>query len=420
MGIEKRKERRKNLNCTVDNNKNTKLLVLSIITFIVSLGSLAYHLIINRGIGFADHQWLWSECACTLRGVDSAEAIKQGLYFQDIVLPASTSTFPWTKILGIIVHGAFLDYQISIWYYITLNVGVMLWMLYLVYKNMRIKTRSKTLAVAAILLMLSSWYLVDWLISNNNATLICAFIIIAIILQDEHETWSGVLVAFAMIKAQIVLPFCLVWAMKKKWKLLGTAVGMDLISWLISVIVTGVSPVDQLLNLMHMRVEMNEGYLVYGIFDAFRSVGIPTTNVLFLSMLMGCLTVIIGYNALDRILPNQMIWTRWSLPAIVSVFWCYKSQCDYNILMIMGLAAVELWIYSTRRIGIIIYGIVLGVLLMKPFSFIVAVLDKIRVIDRDMAYYSVNRIDLYMKCLVYFLFMCVVWQEGKIEPESNI
>lgn len=384
-------------------NQELYLCIFSSLSFIVALISILIHLVENKGLGFADHQWLWAECACTLKGIDSAEAIRQGIQVQGIMLPASTSTFPWTKILGVLIHGSFLPYDISCIYYVILNTVILTTMIVLVYRYMREYSESNKVATASILLMLSSWYLADLVTANNNATMICALIIIAIVIEDEHEVLSGVLIAFAMIKAQIVLPFCLVWLLKKKWKLLVTAAGIDIVCWLTSVVVTGVSPIRQLSNIVNMRVEMTEGYLVYGIFDGLRSFGVSSTMVLALSMFLGCILLVLVFCLTDRVLPKELKWFRWSLPAMVSVFWCYKSQCDYNILMIVALMLVELWCTNKESRTIVIVVIIEVLMLMKPISAVSAGLDWMGVINRDEAYYMVNRIDLYIKCISYFL-----------------
>jgi len=386
-----------------NDNQELYLCIFSSLSFIVALISILIHLVKNKGLGFADHQWLWAECACTLKGIDSAEAIRQGIQVQGIMLPASTSTFPWTKILGVLIHGSFLPYDISCIYYVILNTVVLTTMIVLVYRYMREYSESNKVATVSILLMLSSWYLADLVTANNNATMICALIIIAIVIEDEHEVLSGVLIAFAMIKAQIVLPFCFVWLLKKKWKLLVTAAGIDIVCWLTSVVVTGVSPIRQLSNLVNMRVEMTEGYLVYGIFDGLRSFGVSSTMVLALSMFLGCILLVLGFCLTDRVLPKELKWFRWSLPAMVSVFWCYKSQCDYNILMIVALMLVELWCTNKESRTIVIVVIIEVLMLMKPISAVSAGLDWMGVINRDEAYYMVNRIDLYIKCISYFL-----------------
>lgn len=389
------------------------LLVISVFSFILSMMTLVLHLVESHGIGFADHQWLWAECACTLQGVDSAEAIQQGLVLPGITLPASTSTFPWTKILGILVHGSFLPYSLSCVYYVILNLVVLLAMLVLVYRYMLHSFDSHQVAIASLLLMLSSWYLTDLVISNNNATMFCSFVIIAILLEDEHEVASGVLVAFAMIKAQIVLPFCLLWLLRKRWKLLSVAAAIDIACWVASVMITGVPPLKQLNNILNMRVDMTEDYLVYGIFDGLRVFGISATVVLLLSMVLGCVVVIVGDLVSERYLPQNLLWIRCSLPAMVSVFWCYKSQCDYNILMIVALALVELWLIRSDKRSLVIVVCTLVALLMKPVALVSAVLGKLGLHDRASAYYIVNRVDLYMKCMVFFVFFYVAIRMAK-------
>ena len=92
---------------------NTLFYIGVFMALFMSLGLVVYYLFFV-GIGFIDHGWLWSECACTLYGIDSAQAIKEGLYIEGIGgLPVSTSTFPWTKVIGVFIHGSFLDYKSS-------------------------------------------------------------------------------------------------------------------------------------------------------------------------------------------------------------------------------------------------------------------------------------------------------------------
>lgn len=384
---------------------NNKLIILSLSTLSLAIITIVLHLIENGGIGFADHQWLWAECVCTLRGIDSAEAIKNGVFVQDVTLPASTSTLPWTKILGIVLHGSFLNFKYSKIYYALLNTIVLSGMFAMVYHYMHNYTKSKKNAIACVLLMLSSWYHTDFLINNNNATMVCAFIIMAILLQDNHEYLSGVLVACAMVKPQIVLPFCIVWVLKKKWKLLATASTIDAVCWGASGIITGVSPLRQISNILNMRVDMSEEYLVYGIFDALRFAGVSSITILVMSMVLGCLVTIVGYHVCEKLLPNRYLWIHWSLPAVVSVFWCYKSQCDYNILMIVALAVAELVLAKESRqtMGVAIATMIS--LLMKPVAFVFALSSYLGICSRTDGYYISNRLDLYLKCFAYAIFI---------------
>ncbi len=388
-----------------EKNKLHSLFVMGCVTaFILSMVTLWHHLDIRNGIGFSDHQWLWSECVYTLHGIDSAEAVQHGIEIDGVILPDSTSTFPWTKILGILIHGAFLPYEWSCIYYVVLNFAVMSSLVLLVYRKMLATYQCHWSSICSVLLMLSSWYLTDWLVTNNNATMLCALLMIAILLQDSNELVSGVLLAFAMIKAQIALPFCFVWLLERKWKIIGTAAGIDIICWILSVLVTGVSPLRQLNNLLEMRVAMDENYLVYGIFDGLREAGIQATTVLFLSMSCGIIIIFLGYWILKKSGLDNRLWLKWSLPAMVSVFWFYKSQCDYNVLMIVALAIVEIWYFRKDVRTLLVCALTDIILLMKPISAISAGLATIRIVDREDVYYTVNRVDLYLKCIIYAVF----------------
>jgi len=356
----------------------------------------------QQGIILGDHEWLWKECACTLKGVDSAIAIQQNMLFPDIgELPPSTATAPWTKTMGVLVHGAFLPYEASCVFYAILNFGAFFWMLYLVFQNMYKRTQSYEIAGMSILAIFSSWYFVDWIQMGNNGSIVCFLTICAICLQDDHEILAGICAAVAMIKPQIVLPFFITWLFLRKWKLIITSVSIVLVSWWGSVYITKVSPFVQLKNLLNMRVDMTEEYLVYGIFDQLRAYGVDTELVMLLSMLAGTAVTIyltLRYLASDK--KNKLFWSIYVIPAMVSVFWSYKSQCDYNILPIISIAIVEYWYQSNKTWKQLCICVALAIVcMMKPFSVLGITLDRLGIWGRLDNVYMMNRFDLYVKSL---------------------
>lgn len=296
--------------------------ILIIVTVILSLLSLVGHLV-KSGISFFDHQWLWKECACTLRGIDAAQAIKEGLYLEGIgSLPVSTSTFPWTKVIGIFIHGSFLNFKSSCVYFVILNFVVLIMTIVLVYKKLLEEIQNQRIALLGAMLILSSWYLADGILPQNNGVLVCYLIVCIVCTIEKHEWIAGILLGIAMIKPQNVIPFYIVFLLMRKWKAIGTSAAIVFFSWAASVLITGVSPWEQLSNLLNMRVEMQDDYLVYGIFDQLRQVGVDTKIVLFLSMLLG---IVVCFLFSKQCIKSEFIVKRcrfilYSAPAIVSVF----------------------------------------------------------------------------------------------------
>lgn len=237
----------------------------------------------------------------------------------------------------------------------------------------------------------SSWYITDWIQMGNNAGIVCFLTISAICLLDEHEMLSGILMGVAMIKPQIVLPFYVVFLIEKKWKVIGTSAVIVTFSWFASVLITGISPMRQLSNVLNMRVAMKGNYLVYGIFDSLRYRGISTTVVLFISMAIGIICCIGATAFLKKKELPQNLFFLYMVPAVVSVFWCYKSQCDYIIWM------------------------------MKPFALLSAVFGMLGVWNRVEMSYRINRIDLYVKSayLIVTIFLIAKAVQGEHKNETN-
>ncbi len=387
------------------------------ICFSVVLSMLSLWLHVKNGILLEDHKWWWKECACILRGIDSAEAIKQGLILPGIgELPESTSTLPWAKIMGIFLHGSFLPYKISCVYYIIINLLIFGLMLYLVRNRLLEKYGEKQPAIWGTVNILSSWYIVDWIWMGNNASIVCFLIICAICVMDRHEILAGCMLSIAMIKPQIVLPFYILWVLLKKWKMIGVSAGIVTVSWLASIFITGISPVRQLENLLSMRVEMEEGYLVYGIFDELRKYGLDAKAVLFMSMALGILVCFICcYRLIKYYDMDGSVFLPYIAPAAVSVFWCYKSQCDYNILMIIAVTIVEMWFLSERSRGSLLFLMIAEVvMLMKPFSVWNMVLAYFGVWERNVMAYRMNRLDLYGKTIWFLCMMGMLLKNTSI------
>lgn len=194
-----------------DIKKDSLFALYIMLCVIFSMASLCFHL--KDGIYFSDHEWWWKECACVLKGIDPAEAIRQNMVFADLggSLPSSTATLPWAKVIGSVIHGAFLSYEASRIYYVLLNCLVFIGTICLIKKALVKKYKDEKLAWLGIISIFSSWYIVDWIQVGNNASIVCFCVISAICLMDDHEWIAGFLLGIAMIKPQIVLPFYIIW-----------------------------------------------------------------------------------------------------------------------------------------------------------------------------------------------------------------
>lgn len=322
------------------------------------------------------------------------------------------------KSYGSVSTWRFLSYEMSCVYYSVLNVLIFGTVLWLVYRKLCVHNHDKAIAGLGVFGMLTSWYITDWVLKGNNATLVCLFVIGAICLLDTHENWAGILLALALIKPQIAGPFFLVFLLKKKWRPVIISSTIVLSCWGMSIWITGVGPIRQLSNILYLRVNLQESYLVYGIFDGLQRWGISNTTVLAMSMFIGIIITVVLVWILEKYKVKQGVFTVYVIPAVVSIFWCYKSQCDYNILMIVAIALVEYWyisVQSTRDLVFVAIGYI--IMMMKPIALLNGMGGALGFWNRGEMYYCATRIDLYLESIFLIWFVGTIYRQRDNKKE---
>lgn len=378
-------------------------LLLNFLAMIVSaVRNVILHSIYNNPSLFCDHEWIYRELVYAMRGVDMSTAIAENIVFNDIGLVEISSTWPWAKILGIGVHGAFLPFEISkiyvcILYVIVLVViGVFLNNGIIKYYHIN-KKQIKYVICITTLILISSWYYVYLVCTFNNGSFVCLMIIFALLLEKKHPFVAGILMAFAMIKAQIALPFFAVFLLRKKWKLISTSVSIVVTSWIGSCVLTKVLPWEQIANLLNGQVPSNAAsYARYGMADFILL--FDDSKILFtmlLSIIGGLLLLwIIEMKFMRDDIKERYIFVSYYPAAIVSLLWCYTTKCDYLILTVVALGAFEIWLVNNKTIKDTFFlMIIFGGTIMNLTNILAQLLVKIHLITDSFAQPLEGRLD---------------------------
>lgn len=385
-------------------NINSKDIVLGIVVLMILLISISRIIVVIKTgmVDLRDHQWIWTECRIAWYGVDPYTALREDLTVQGLHTYEHISSLPWGLTLGTIFHGAFLPYSYSLIWYNALRVLILLTMLVLLWHRMEKEGFSTYKKVLGLLLVPAPWYSISSIITGNNGEPICFLIMIALCIMEEHEVLAGFIMLFAMIKPQIAIPFFVIFLFYKKWKLISVSVTGVFTAWEISAAWTHTNPVEQLMGMVNFAETMEEGYHVVGILDALRHLGMASQVALILSMLTGLIILGIVSYWVSKKVHYERIFILYSIPAIVSIMWCYKTECDYMILILAALAVFELW---TQDISWKMAAWLLAALCMlytKPFSsFLLGRLS-------FLSDYQCNRLDLYMKTAVLLILIGVI------------
>lgn len=391
-----------------NNRIDTYMLLFLVINFVLAVFSIVRNLILHyRGFLkpglFADHIWIFRECAYALRGLDMSEAIKTGTTLEGIPLEPASSTWPWAKVLGIIVHGAFLDESSSCIYAVVLYATLICITCILICKkllNDNITDVSTVSRLQAIFLFLSSWYYVYLAVAFNNGSFVCLAIIIAITIIDDRPVLSGIIMAFAMIKAQIAIPFFVVLLIRKKWKVIWTSVSIVVFSWVTCCILTSITPWKQIINLLTGQMGGSSAdFLRFGMFDFIL---LFDNSKALLSMILSAITglVLLCFIELKYIsddLKQNYTYLSYYDAAIVSMLWMYTTKCDYLILTLVALGALEMWNTSDKNISSLVFCIgVMACSLMNLTNLFSRLLAKAGVINSSMAQPLEGRFDTIM------------------------
>lgn len=343
---------------------------------------------------FCDHFWLYEECKYTL----------QGLFIGDITDLAAS--WPWTRFLGIFVHGSFLTQDMSVIYSFVIYTTVIITTIIFVCDNLKVRTLLDKLTIVFILL--SSWYYVYLVCALNNGSLVCLLLILLLTLVDKHPYYAGIVLAFALVKAQLVVPIFLIFLLRKKWKTIITSICIVISSWITYSIMTSSTPWKQLYHLLFsVSSRGDNSYWRFGMFDFILLFDNSKSMIVLPLSVIGGLSILIFIERkviTDKI-KNDYIFLSYFHAAICTLLWFYTTKCDYLILTIVALGAFEVWKTSKKTYKeMLCLFFVFCCTLMNPTNILSQILAKLKIIPSAMAQPLEGRFDtiLLIVLLVFF------------------
>lgn len=274
----------------------------------------------------------WRICKYTLEGYNPYLLVGEPAAIESVgEIPGGFSTMPWGCLLGSFFYAGFLPLNWAVVYIYALHILAFAAMTYVLFKKYGHIFPQKAVFFL-LLLPLSHFSFMYSLLLGNAGGIICPMLIIAILVSDDHPYWAGSLLALAMTKPQISAIFCLLFLMKKQWKVLFTAAVIVLLGWLATSIVTSTNPVTLLSDALTKGTASDRQYL--GLLNNLKYIGVNSTVILLLNMAIGAAFILV----LSRYLRKNHLDIRTSLfyfvpVCIASTFWVYKNGTDYMILI---------------------------------------------------------------------------------------
>lgn len=351
---------------------------------------------------YQDFLGQWKLCAYNLRGVDPYPLIGAKIpAIEELgIIPANWGTTPYGLLLGNLFYAGFLAMNTAALipstpltigkdltayreinsslepaeiYFIALNVIILLAMAIIIFQTL--KNLSLKLAfTSALLAIFSSAILIPLENTGNASGTICCLLILICLLQENYPKLSGILLAFAMVKPQLALIFCLPLLLMRRFKIIFIAAAIDIAAWLIVSFMTKTSPIVLLTEFLSTGAGGSKSYA--GIFTLFTAS--DHNLAMLLSMVAGIIYVCIGY----KFLSDCKISAFKFFPAcIAATFWCYSFYNDFYILILPAIVCVYVMIES-KEISIpfcsalfMTFGIFLWMLFIAKLDEILGVVD---------------------------------------------
>lgn len=311
------------------------LLIISLSNILLILNNLFTNEI------YIDMFWRWQEGAYVLKGINPINVING-------IVPADTSigelppwggTVPWAYLLDNVFVMSFLPYEVAKFLSIFTHIAFIIAACYFSVLYLSKLNFSKFYRICFILLILANPNLPSSFEKGNFGSIGSFAILIAILIIYTNPIWSGVLIGIASVKPQLAALFYIALLLKKKYKTFIVASLIPSISFLIVSIMTSTSPIKMLIETNTQGIQTYENGL-FGFFRVFiQYANISRTTSLLLSVILSLVIIFIfelfcfKYPCLKE---NNLVY--FSIYSIVSLFWFYKQNFDYVVILVLVLA----------------------------------------------------------------------------------
>ncbi len=324
------------------------------------------------GAGIVDVKEYWRYMAYSIRGYDITTSAAEGIVLENIGEIGEGIVLPWGRLLGNLIYPGFLSLTgAAIYYYTLLGICTGIagyYILKWIEKKKIDNWQKKDNLLFMICLLIMPLYWDDALNTGNMGGLFCIFLILAAFFLESYSGLASFLIAMAMIKPQNTSLFLLVLLVKKKYKVICQTVGIIAAGIVSSELyvyacsrfrgkIENVSFIDKVL-LMVKRYSGNEQgtkgegtlpFFTYGILDKLIDYGVSSYIVLIGSALLG---IIFVFGVMFYIRDYKELNGDWivlfSIAALGSTFWCYKTLCDEIIIILCNLLSILYWKYGEK------------------------------------------------------------------------
>ena len=333
--------------------KDTLFMVMLIALALLSM-AVCVLMLIKKGAAGEDFTTYWQNFAFTIRGYDLNQCRAAGISPEGFDKLGIISVMPYARLFGnLIVPGYLSEGAAMVYYYIIFALTLIL-----LGKNIREYVKENNLlsgpgTLAAVVLICFPWYWGDTISSGNIGSLLGIFGILSAFYVKKNPNFCALLLFFSLIKPQIGVPFCILLLLMKEYGIFLKVCGLAAVGWIADyVYVAALSrikglPVSGFLTTFtdavaefsssNTSVGTDDWWRYYGIFDILSEVGVPNIIILLLSATAGIIFLIVFYRMIKKSKYANDTVMIYSVAALASIFWFYKSQGDSVVIILCSL-----------------------------------------------------------------------------------
>ena len=314
------------------------------------LGAAGIWWLFRDGTAWQDFSTQWRICAYTLRGVNIYNLRDNVGYIPEIgSIGSGFHAMPWGFLLANVFYGGFLPYHTAEIYFIAANVAAIIAVSCLLYA--KTKTLSKEFGVMSFIVSLTSVNFSVALHEGNAGGIICAVLVIAWLICDEHPYLSGILIGLAMVKPQDAAIVCVALLLMKRFVPVLIAAVIDIAAWAAVSVILKRGMLELITEfLFHSdRVSSTPDAV-----NPFAGIFTLTTDNFLLSvaasMIFGIIFVYVMYRYLPADMPEMF---KIYPPFMAMTFWCYSYVNDSYVLVIPTCLCLRLMMQSENLSGFV-------------------------------------------------------------------
>ena len=362
---------------------------------------------------FYDFHEHWKASAYILNGIDPFTAVQAPVVPEIGQMTTNFISVPWSYLMSTIMAPGFLSYQIAQIYGMLFFAALVVFDIICLNKIFeKVFFNHSPLWIGIFILAMPRLTAV-W-IQGNNAIMVSSFLIYMLyFVIEDKEYVAGIFLAFAMVKPQVALLFCIPLLFQKRFKTIISAAAIVIVFWAVTLLILHQNPLESISLTLERGMNQDGDTRYAGIMNFLTLHGIPRGTVMKMSMAVGIAIemIVVIFLIIRRKTDSAKfnMYITFAVTSIISTMWMYSSPGDYVVQATMILLLINYYkhlgddsrVSVGKRISVFALILIAYKYVDHMLGFILKVFFKDNFYVADV--YSNNFMDLCLLFIAFFI-----------------